>query len=55
MHIETLKVFCDLVDTGSFSLAAAQNFVTQSAVSQQIRTLETRRLRRDQHRDPPGR
>jgi DNA-binding transcriptional LysR family regulator len=42
MHIETLKVFCDLVDTGSFSLAAAQNFVTQSAVSQQIRTLETR-------------
>jgi DNA-binding transcriptional LysR family regulator len=42
MHIETLKVFCDLVDTGSFSVAAAQNFVTQSAVSQQIRTLETR-------------
>jgi len=42
MHIETLKVFCDLVDTGSFSVAATQNFVTQSAVSQQIRTLETR-------------
>ena len=42
MHIETLKVFCDLVDTGSFSVAAAQNYVTQSAVSQQIRTLETR-------------
>lgn len=42
MHIETLKVFCDLVDTGSFSIAAAQNYVTQSAVSQQIRTLETR-------------
>jgi DNA-binding transcriptional LysR family regulator len=42
MHIETLKVFRDLIETGSFSLAAAQNFVTQSAVSQQIRTLETR-------------
>src|SRR5262249_45426140 len=42
MHIETLKVFSDIVETGSFSAAAAQNFVTQSAVSQQIRTLEMR-------------
>jgi len=40
MHIETLKVFCDLVEMHSFSLAAERNFVTQSAVSQQIRTLE---------------
>jgi DNA-binding transcriptional LysR family regulator len=40
MHIETLKVFCDLVDLKSFSLAAERNFITQSAVSQQIRTLE---------------
>ncbi|MGI8494463.1 MAG: LysR family transcriptional regulator [Pyrinomonadaceae bacterium] len=46
MHIETLKVFCDLVDTQSFSLAAERNFVTQSAVSQQIKTLETRFERR---------
>jgi len=42
MHIETLKVFCDLAETGSFSLAAAKNFVTQSAVSQQVRSLEER-------------
>jgi DNA-binding transcriptional LysR family regulator len=42
MHIETLKVFCDLADTGSFSLAASKNFITQSAVSQQIRSLEER-------------
>ena len=42
MHIETLKVFCDLAETGSFSLAASKNFVTQSAVSQQIRSLEER-------------
>ncbi len=42
MHIETLKVFCDLVEMQSFSLAAERNFVTQSAVSQQIRTLEER-------------
>jgi len=42
MHIETLKVFCDVVETRSFSTAASQNFVTQSAVSQQIRALETK-------------
>jgi LysR family transcriptional regulator, transcriptional activator of the cysJI operon len=42
MHIETLKVFCDLAETGSFSLAASKNFITQSAVSQQIRSLEER-------------
>ena len=42
MHIETFKVFCDLVDTASFSAAAARNGITQSAVSQQIRTLEDR-------------
>jgi LysR family transcriptional regulator, transcriptional activator of the cysJI operon len=46
MHIETLKVFCDLVDTQSFSLAAERNFITQSAVSQQIRALEDRFKRR---------
>ena len=40
MHIETLKVFCDIVETGSFSYGAAQNFVTQSAISQQVRSLE---------------
>ncbi len=61
MHIETLKVFCDLIDTGSFSVAASQNFVTQSAVSQQIRTLETRygrklveRAKRRVHPTPAG-
>ncbi len=46
MHIETLKVFCDLVDLQSFSLAAERNFVTQSAVSQQIRALEEKFKRR---------
>jgi LysR family transcriptional regulator, transcriptional activator of the cysJI operon len=46
MHIETLKVFCDLVDMQSFSLAAERNFITQSAVSQQIRTLEEKFKRR---------
>jgi DNA-binding transcriptional LysR family regulator len=46
MHIETLKIFCDLVETQSFSLAAERNFVTQSAVSQQVRNLEERFKRR---------
>jgi len=46
MHIETLKVFCDLVDLQSFSLAAERNFITQSAVSQQIRSLEEKYKRR---------
>ncbi|HXQ23315.1 MAG TPA: LysR family transcriptional regulator [Candidatus Acidoferrales bacterium] len=42
VHIETLKVFCDVVESGSFSVAASQNFITQSAVSQQLRTLESK-------------
>jgi len=42
MQIETFKIFCDLVETGSFSKAAALNTITQSAVSQQIRSLEGR-------------
>jgi len=46
MHIETLKIFCDLVETQSFSLAAERNFVTQSAVSQQVRNLEEKFKRR---------
>jgi DNA-binding transcriptional LysR family regulator len=40
MMLESLKTFCDLVETGSFSRAARLNFITQSAVSQQLRTLE---------------
>lgn len=46
MHIETFKVFCDLVDLESFSLAAERNFITQSAVSQQVRNLEEKFQRR---------
>ena len=35
-----LKIFCDLVELGSFSAAGSRNNITQSAVSQQIRMLE---------------
>ncbi len=40
MHIETLKIFCDVVETASFSKAGSMNSMTQSAVSQQILSLE---------------
>lgn len=42
MHIETFKVFCDLIETTSFSEAAERNGISQSAVSQQVRALEDR-------------
>jgi LysR family transcriptional regulator, transcriptional activator of the cysJI operon len=40
MQIESLKVFCDLTETESFTKAAQINGVTQSAVSQTISSLE---------------
>ena len=40
MQIESLKMFCDLAETASFTKAAQMNQVTQSAVSQQITSLE---------------
>lgn len=42
MNIESFKIFCDLVETKSFSKAAHLNKITQSAVSQQIRSIENR-------------
>jgi DNA-binding transcriptional LysR family regulator len=42
MQIESLKVFCDLAETKSFTKAAQINDVTQSAVSQTIGALERR-------------
>jgi DNA-binding transcriptional LysR family regulator len=54
VHLETLKTFCDVVDTGSFNKAARLNYVSQSAVSQQLKALETRYgrplLERGRHR-----
>ncbi len=42
MYIDSFKVFCDLVETSSFSKSAEKNKITQSAVSQQVRNLEIR-------------
>ena len=40
MDLASLQIFCDLIETESFTHAAARNFVSQSAVSQRIRSLE---------------
>jgi DNA-binding transcriptional LysR family regulator len=40
MHIETLKVFCDLAELLSFSKTADKHLLSQSAVSQQLAQLE---------------
>ncbi len=40
LHLDLFKVFCDLAWTRSFSKTAAQNYLTQSAVSQQLAFLE---------------
>jgi DNA-binding transcriptional LysR family regulator len=41
MHIETLRLYCDVVRLRSFSRGAEQNFVSQSAASQAVQQLET--------------
>ncbi len=40
MHIETLKIFCDLAELRSFSRTAQKHLLSQSAVSQQLAQLE---------------
>ncbi|MHC4120858.1 MAG: LysR family transcriptional regulator [Planctomycetota bacterium] len=40
MHIEMLRIFCDLADLRSFSKTAEKHFLSQSAVSQQLAQLE---------------
>jgi len=41
MDMDQIKIFCDLAQTRSFSKAAARNMISQSAVSQQIKTIES--------------
>ncbi|MBI4593146.1 MAG: LysR family transcriptional regulator [Candidatus Rokubacteria bacterium] len=40
MHLEALRLYCDIVRLSSFSRGAAQNFVSQSAASQAVQQLE---------------
>jgi DNA-binding transcriptional LysR family regulator len=40
MHLKSLKVYCDVITCGSFSRAASENGMSQSAVSQIVGQLE---------------
>lgn len=40
VHLDCLKIFVDVAEKGSFRASAEKNFMTQPAVSQQIRQLE---------------
>src|SRR6266436_8615814 len=40
VHLETLRLYCDVVRLRSFSRGATQNFVSQSAASQAMQQLE---------------
>jgi len=42
MHLEQLKIFCDVVRWASFSRGAAENNVSQSSASQAVHQLEVR-------------
>jgi DNA-binding transcriptional LysR family regulator len=42
MHLEALKIFCDVVRWANFSRGAAENNVSQSAASQAVHQLEVR-------------
>jgi DNA-binding transcriptional LysR family regulator len=41
MHLETLRLYCDVVRLRSFSRGAEQNLVSQSAASQAVQQLES--------------
>jgi DNA-binding transcriptional LysR family regulator len=40
MNIDVMRTYCDLVEMGSFSKAGEANYISQSAVSQQLAKLE---------------
>src|SRR5262249_37852028 len=42
MHLEALKIFCDVVRWASFSRGAAENHISQSSASQAVHALEER-------------
>lgn len=54
MLLGYLQVFCDIIDTKSFSKAAARNFISQPAVSQQVKALEEHFHQKLIERSPQG-
>lgn len=49
-----LQVFCDIIESRSFSKAAARNFISQPAVSQQVKALEEHFHQKLIERSPQG-
>lgn len=54
MLVGYLQVFCDIIETRSFSKAAARNFISQPAVSQQVKALEEQFHQKLIERSPQG-
>lgn len=54
MLLGYLQVFCDIIETRSFSKAAARNFISQPAVSQQVKALEEQFHQKLIERSPQG-
>lgn len=54
MLISYLQVYCDIIETRSFSKAAARNFISQPAVSQQVKALEEHFHQKLIERSPQG-
>lgn len=54
MLMNYLQVFCDIIETRSFSKAAARNFISQPAVSQQVKALEEHFHQKLIERSPQG-
>lgn len=42
MQLDDMRIFCDIVDSGSFSRAASMNSLTQAAVSRKVQAIEAR-------------
>jgi DNA-binding transcriptional LysR family regulator len=40
MRLDDMKVFCDVIETGSFSRAATLNSITQTAVTRRVQAIE---------------
>jgi DNA-binding transcriptional LysR family regulator len=54
MLLGYLQVFCDIIETRSFSKAAARNLISQPAVSQQVKALEEHYHQKLIERSPQG-
>ncbi len=54
MLLSYLRVYCDIIETRSFSKAAARNFISQPAVSQQVKAMEEHFQQRLIERSPQG-